>query len=243
MAEDPPKAGDVQLQDVAQMLPAGEDGNVEKPSLFDLSFTGALTFSVAEGRLSIALEINTTNGPDTRREASVPVAYFGNSAVLGAFLQDFKRNYFKVLRPALEDEAFLLINDVRGALCGMRGLEGIDRAALIKWHQEKTAQRLEAFLEGMPTPKPAGAWTKFQLDNIVRGVALNLYRAGKRGRALNLQAVNAQLRAEFGDAAPASGEALRKQLDNRKLQWRDIKKEITRAAESVTALLENGAGR
>ncbi len=169
------------------------------------------------------------------------MTYFGNPAVLHNFLQDLKRNYFKALRPAVEDEAFLLINDVRSALCGMLGLEGIDRADLIKWHQEKTAQRLETLLDKVPTPKPAGGWTKFQLENVVRGVAFNLYRRGSRGRALNLQAVNAELRTQFGDAAPASGEALRKQLDDRKLQWRDIKREVTRFAESVTALRENGA--
>jgi hypothetical protein len=233
----------MQLQDVARLLSALPGGHVEERNPFDLNFRGALTFAVAEGRLSIALEINTADGSHKRELASVPLTYFGNPAVLSTFLQDLKENYFKVLRPAIEDEAFLLVNDVRGALCGMLGLDSLGRADLIRRHQEQTAQRLETLLEKMPTPKPAGAWTKFQLENIVRGVALNLYRAGKRGRALNLQAVNAQLRAEFGDAAPASGEALRKQLDDRKLQWRDIKKEITRAAEPATALLENGAGR
>lgn len=243
MADGPSTTGDVQVQELMRALYALSGGQLEERSPFDLSFTGALTFAVAEGRLSIALEINTADGLDKRHLASVPVTYFGNPTVWSTFLQRLKRNYFKALRPALEDEAFLLINDVRGALCGMLGLEGIDRADLIKWHQEKTAQRLETLLENMPTPKPAGAWTKFQLENIVRGVALNLYRRGTRGRALNLQAVNAELRAEFGDAAPASGEALRKQLDDRKLQWRDIKREVTRFAESVTALRENGAGK
>ncbi len=98
------------------LIPPG--GHLEERSPFELSFTGALTFAVAEGKLSIALEINTANGPDTRHLASVPVTYFGNPAVLHNFLQDLKRNYFKALRPAVEDEAFLLINDVRSALCG-----------------------------------------------------------------------------------------------------------------------------
>jgi len=135
--------GDVQVQELMRVLYALPGGHLEERSPFELSFTGALTFAVAEGKLSIALEINTANGPDTRHLASVPVTYFGNPAVLHNFLQDLKRNYFKALRPAVEDEAFLLINDVRSALCGMLGLEGIDRADLIKWHQEKTAQRLE----------------------------------------------------------------------------------------------------
>jgi hypothetical protein len=243
MADDPTTTGAMQPGDMANVFRALPGATVTERWPFEFKWLCDLTFSVADNALTITLEID--KGPNATRHELPPVAlsYFGTPDNLNNFLTDLKRNFFGGLRSSLTHEATLHLLDVRAALCSLMELEGADRASIIARHTAATAERLTHALARLPERQKSGAWTKIALKNAVQTAALKLLHRGVKGRKLTLDAVNAELRAEYGDQAPQSGEALRKQLEERELSWRALKSEIQRYVQSFLdelATSENG---
>ena len=244
MADDPlVVTGQLSPEQLTRVLRGMPGGNVTEETHFDFAWHAKLISVVAEGRVTIRLEIK---GKDEDAEithyelAPMPLAYFGSPQSLNTFLDDLKRNYTATLRAVLAHEAGLLLRDIQLALCYLSGLEPGGRADVIRLHTEAAGDRLRELLSNLPEHRPPGPWTAYTLALAVRRAVVQLYQRGVRGRALNLDAVNAELRAIYNLDAPASGEALRKQLAERDLNWRQLKAESLEIARIVFSAPETG---
>lgn len=221
--------------EIARRLRALTGANVEEVSPYVLNLRCDLVFKVAGGELCIALEIKGRDSETVEARddlAPIPLHVFGDVNTLNAFLEDMKRNFGSAMRGRLSHEAALLMRDTARALAVMHGVMNGDSESIIKAHTDSTAEGLRIVLANIPQKRHAGGWSKVALRNAVVVAAYRLLRRGVRGRALTLDAVRDELAAEHGQQAPASGEALRKQLEERGLNWRPLKAAAERHAEA-----------
>jgi len=203
-------------------------GSVTEHSPFEINLSCDLIFTVANNALTISLEMKGGGEPDNKATShAFPLGIFGGPENLNSFLAELKRNYFRALRPMIVSEAVRYLEDVRAGVAALMELENTPRAAIIKRHTDATAAQLEKeLLAPLPERTKSGVWTKIALRHAVMNSALRLYARRVRGRALDLDAINDELRRMHGEMAPQSGEALRKQLADRGLRWRQLKAEV-----------------
>ena len=201
----------------------------QERSPFSTKLKGELVFEVRDEKLIIKLEINRADGlePDTT-QSSIDLAGFPSGEALIAFQQAVKRNFFERMRESLAFESALHLFDVCGFIAHSMGLDPNGKPAIIKRHLEKTEERLAQVLSPLPEKPRRAAWTPNTLEGAVRLAALALEEAGQK---LTLDAVNAALWERYGDIAPASGEALRKQLALYEISWTTLKTEIRAIAK------------
>lgn len=226
MADDPTTTGpEFNPAKLAEGLRTLMGAHVTEHSPFRCELKGDLVFTVADGRLTITLDVEGggEQGEPVKATMDFPLERFGATEMLNAFLRGVKRNFLNSLRDALTAETFLHAADVTNAMLGLMEIEDIDRPEIIRRHVEDTAKRLEVNLRELPERPKGATWSKIALRNAVANVAGQLALRGVTGRALTLEAVNKELRVAFPEAAPQNGEALRKQLDERGLSWRQIK--------------------
>jgi hypothetical protein len=221
----------MQPQDVTNVLRALPGVSSKERLHFEFKWRCDLIFAVADNALTITLEIGEGDNVETEVMQPVPLQYFGTPENLNAFLTELKRNFLAGLRPTLTHEAVLFLYDVRAFLFSIMELDGSNRDDAIKRHTDATSARLTQLFARLPERQRSTVWTKIALKNAVQTAALCLLERGINGRALNLDAVNTELLAQYGNQAPQSGEALRKQLDERKLSWRQLKTEVQRYAQ------------
>jgi hypothetical protein len=235
------ESAEATLPEVVKALRGVPNAVSTEHSTFSFEWKCDLIFTVKDNALTITLEIGEGEGKASTVTKPRPLQYFGTPNNLNAFLVDLKRNYFATLRDTLQHEAVLHLHDVLTALRFMMGLEAGGAAEIIKQHTKDAEVRLRKMLEQLPDHHRGGAWTKIALKTAVQTATLRLLQRGVKGRDLNLDAVNKDLRAAYGSDAPQSGEALRKQLDERGLSWRQLKTEVQRFEANATSG-ENGDG-
>jgi hypothetical protein len=244
MADDPTTTGEKQpeptqtggtldTEGIARALRHFPGGAVTERSPFTFNWECELVYKVADRELTIELEIKDRHGQiEMRTEVfKAPLSTFGSPTELNMFLADVKRNYFDTLREQLAREATSLLVDACRALCHMLGFGVEDRARIIKDHTDETARALEVLLAALPEKQRGeSGWAKVALRSAVWVATVRLIQRGVTGRALTLDAVNDELRTLYPTQTPQSGEALRKQLDERGLSWRTLKAEAERLA-------------
>jgi hypothetical protein len=198
---------------------------LQERSPFTITLSGDVIFEVHDGALTISLEVDQNKESSERVTGSrtVPLSYFPSPNILINFLQDVKRNFFELMRDNLIDETFLHLSDVSGFAASIRELDAISKQQIIEQHVEKTRDRLTKLLAPIPDSQGRSFWTKHKLDVAVRVAAFFLIKEQKK---LTLDAVTAEMRKNYGDNTPASGEALRKQLDLFKIDWMKLKAEV-----------------
>lgn len=222
-------------QEAVRKLRGLPGGVVTEITKIPIQLRSELTFTVANNELRIQLKVKEKEGDadavvwDAR---PAPLSAFGMGGELNAFLEDVKRNLAKALRPWLSNEIALLTADIVAACALLRGVTREDPEAIIRNHTRAAVESLNKMLEGVPK-HTGGGWSKVALHQAVYLAAFRLAFHGYKPRALTLDAVNDELRTTFRDDAPASGEALRKQLAERGLNWSEIKASATRAARSA----------
>lgn len=243
MVDDPTTTGPEEFKpaELAEALRGLMGAKVTEHWPFTLTLQCDVVFIVEEGQLEIRLDIaaGPEGGEGSSQNMRLPLSMFVAPPLLNAFLRGLRHNFTDTLRDSLAQEAMLHLRDVTGAMLTLMEVQDVSREDIIRDHLEVTTQRLRVNLAALPERPRGGAWTKIGLRDVVARAAARLCLQGITGRALNLDAVNAELRAEYGNQAPQSGEALRKQLADRGLSWRQIKM----AAESYCRHMKAEAER
>ena len=190
---------------------------------FTITLSGNLVMEPRDGDVIIALEME-----DNPRIAEFPLSVdqFALRDTLHGFLRTVHENFTQMLRGALADETALHLTDVIYFAGLAAGLESGDKQEIISTHLRGTAERLTIWLSGLPEKPRGSPWTRAALVNATR---LAVFSIVKRKGRVTLTAVADEIRSHHGDAAPASGEALRKLLDRFEVDWRALKADTQKA--------------
>ncbi len=200
-------------------------GHAREVSPFTITIKGALVFEVNGGERALNLSLEIEDAPGSPFTNTQPLSNFPSSVALVNFLAEIKRNFFELMRQNLTAEIVLNMEDVSGFVAHMMGFGRENKREIVKNHVDKTESRISHLLSPMPDNPRRVAWTKYALEYETR-FALHLLTSG--GRKTTLDTVADVLRERHPAVAPASGEALRKQLERFGLSWRKIKTDTKR---------------
>ncbi len=207
-------------------------GTVREVSPFSVTLKGDLIFEAKdiERELTITLDLEKAPNSSERMAFYVtqPLDYFTSTNHLVQFLQTLKSNFLETLRATLEHEIVLQLEDVTRFSARTMGVGTDSKTKILDNHIAATRARLEEQLAELPNKPHHSKWAKHTLERAVRIAAMVVY---SKGDHLTLQAVRDDLFTLYGEDMPASGEALRKQLEEFNLSWRKIKAETKRMAE------------
>jgi hypothetical protein len=234
MTDDPTTTGDEVIEFVraARHIRTVPGGKVVERTTFALDFKCDLIFTVADEALTISFETVVNSQPYKVSFPPLALNTFETSADLNIYLDSIKQNFLTLLQPRLAQEAVSTLQVLMLGIYGMMNPGAVDRARIIEGYTEQGIEHLNTMLAQLPERQKPGTWSKIGLRNAVADAAFRLIQRGVKGRALTLDATYEEMREQFKEHTPASGEALRKQLEDRGLNWRVIKAEVERYAEA-----------
>lgn len=234
MADDLTTTGATRIDDpraaayYMRMLPGA---NVIEHTPFTLDFKCDLIFTVSNNALIISLQMGKPDESGFRMDFPPrSLNDFEKPEDLNTYLDAVKTNFKTLLRPRMTQEAFSTLQVLILGLYFILNHGAGDRERIIKGYTEQATTLLESMLAALPAKLKPGTWSKVALRHAVDSAAFRLIRRGVKGRALTLDVVCEEMRTEHGEQTPASGEALRKQLEERGLNWRAIKGAAQRTA-------------
>lgn len=236
MSEDKikPQQRQVTFRELIERLPLS-GGVIREQSPFDFSFKGDLTFEVngPKRTVTITLEVKGRESEEPQPFVTeLPFQVFPTPEHIFTFLRDLKRNYFETLRDTLTQEAVLQLQDVTRFLGATMELTPESKEDIAKDHVESTRERVLTHLGSLPDKPKHSRWTKHTLTHAVTAAAAEVGRANGK---LTLQTVRDEMAKVHGDDTPASGEALRKQLEEFGVSWTKLKGELRRWLELLKA--------
>ena len=231
------KLGDreVSQREFMQTMRALPGANVTEWATFDLPINGKISFTIKGGLLTVSIELDATTNtaPFALELPPAPLQEYGDPETLNNYLAAVKRNFIQVVGGQLQREAARTLQAVCIGTYVLINPGSGDRETIIEDYTKDMALHLSALLAKLPPTRKPGGWSKIALRNAVMAAALRLALRGVKGRALTLEAVRDEMWPQFGELTPASGEALRKQMDERKLNWRALKRLVTNYAADV----------
>ncbi len=204
-------------------------GVMREESPFTITLKGNLVFEFggAERTVKTILEIEDAIGSPFSSDA-MPFSYFASPQLLGTFLAALKGNFFELMKQSLSEQLALDLALASGFVAHALELDTNGKEEIIEHHVQKTRERLKQLLSPLPDKARRAVWTRPKLEQAARAAALNVYTSGDK---LTLEAVADEIRKHYGANAPASGEALRKQLERFQIDWMKIKTDTKRFAK------------
>ncbi len=193
---------------------------------FTITLSGNLAVEARDGVMTIALEIEGEGDNPPPAEFPLSLGQFAGPDTLHTFLHSVDENFHRMLRTALVSETILHLADVIYFAGLAAGLESGGKQEIISSHLRRTAERLTSWLREAPEKPRGSPWTRAALVNAARLAVMSIVK--RKGR-VTLTAVADEIRSHHGDAAPASGEALRKLLDRFEVDWRALKADTQKA--------------
>jgi hypothetical protein len=201
-------------------------GIVREVSPFDFKLEGNLTFELGGNERTVKIILEIKNDPLSPYTNTLSFDLFPTFEAMLKYLSEIKGSFLdpEIVERHLAGELALNLDDVSGFVGHFMALGNQNKQDIIEHHVKATEKRLADLLNLLPDrPKRTrSAWTRYTLEREVR-IAIQAVR--KAGGKITLSTVRDELRERHGDDAPASGEALRKQLDVFKIDWMTLKAE------------------
>jgi hypothetical protein len=223
----PPPEGEVNFS-----LPLSQ-GNIREESPFTITLKGNLIFDVSgiARTVTVTMELEPKADEAERTSFSVtqPFNYFPSANHIFLFLKNLKRNFFETVRDAMADEARLQLRDVSRFLTARFEFAPDSKEQITKDHLEATRERIVRFLVELPEKPRHAKWTKYTLERAVRIAALAAYTTDPK--KFTLQDVRDEMFKSYREDTPASGDALRKALEEFDVSWSRIKSETRSVAD------------
>ncbi len=189
-------------------------------SNFTITLTGEIVLQIDKPMLEMRIKVdppaNSSYDPRISR-LQVPLSLFPTGRSLLTATQGTQETFQTLLWEALSLETALHFNDAAHFALADGNLLPDERQQVIAQHTSKTAERLKRSL-GIPKKGQASKWSGVELSLAIKGV---IQEHPKLPRTY--AAIAKRLNVNYGDKAPATGEALRKLIQRYGLNWKTLK--------------------